>query len=283
MNAPAPKKANRQLLQSDITMKSTILLLILSLAVCWSPKAQAVDHNIWNVLLQKHVQVINSGNGTQVDYAGIAKEQEILQQYLQQMSSIPVTEFDNWPKTKQLAFLINAYNAWTVSLILTKYPALSTIKDLGSFFQTPWKKKFIPLLGEERSLDDIEHNLIRGSGRYNDPRIHFAVNCASIGCPALRAEAYRGEHLENQLEDAARNFLQDHQRNRYENATLKISSLFKWYKKDFAQGWRGAKTLDQFLALYHDSLQIPANQLARLKNGDINIVYLEYDWHLNDT
>ena len=264
-------------------MKVTILLLIISLTVCGSLKAQAVDHTTWNVLLQKHVHGINNGNGTQVDYAGIAKEQEILQQYLHQMSSITVTEFDNWPKSEKLAFLINAYNAWTVALVLTQYPDLSTIKDLGSFFQTPWEKSFIPLLGKERSLDDIEHNLIRGSGRYNDPRIHFAVNCASIGCPALRAEAYRGEHLEEQLENAARNFLQDRQRNRYENDTLKISSLFKWYTKDFAQSWRGAKTLDHFLSFYHDSLQIPANQLARLKNGDIIRVYLEYDWDLNDT
>lgn len=264
-------------------MKLTILLCIISLVGCWSPKAQAFDHNLLNVLLKKHVQIINNGNSTQVNYAGIAKEQDILQQYLQQMSTITVTEFDNWPQNEQLAFLINAYNAWTVALILTKYPDLSSIKDLGSFFQSPWKKNFIPLLGKERSLDDIEHNLIRGSGRYNEPRIHFAVNCASVGCPALRAAVYRGDQLEEQLENATKNFLQDHQRNRYENATLKISSLFKWYKKDFAQGWRGAKTLDQFLALYHDSLQIPANHLARLKNGDINIVYLEYDWQLNDT
>ena len=264
-------------------MKVTILLCIISLIGCWSPKAQAIDHHLWDMLLQKHVQVIMSGNSTLVDYAGIASEEDILQQYLQQMSSITVTEFDNWPKNEQLAFLINAYNAWTVALILTQYPDLSSIKDLGSFFQTPWKKNFIPLLGKKRSLDDIEHNLIRGSGRYNEPRIHFAVNCASIGCPALGTEAYRGDHLEEQLEEATKKFLQDHQRNRFEDNMLKISSLFKWYKKDFAQGWRGAKTLHQFLALYHTSLQIPANQLTQLKNGDIDILYLKYDWHLNDT
>lgn len=264
-------------------MKVAILFCIISLVGCWSPKAQAVDHHLWDGLLKKHVRAINNGNSTQVDYAGIAKENDTLQQYLQHMSLITVKEFDSWSKNEQLAFLINSYNAWTVALILTKYPDLSSIKDLGSFFQTPWKKRFIPLLGKERSLDDIEHNLIRGSGRYNEPRIHFAVNCASIGCPALRAEAYRADKLEEQLEEAATTFLQDHQRNRYENDTLHISSLFKWYKKDFAQGWRGAETLHQFLALYHDSLQIPADQLSRMKNGEFDIRYLEYDWQLNDT
>ena len=93
--------------------------------------------------------------------------------------------------------MINAYNAWTVEFILTKYPDLDSIKDLGSFFNSPWDKEFIPLLGKTVSLNDIEHGLIRGSDRYNDPRIHFAVNCASIGCPALREEAYTGDKLNN--------------------------------------------------------------------------------------
>ena len=139
-------------------------------------------------------------------------------------------------------------------MILTKCPDLESIKDLGSFFQSPWGKSFIPLLGGTRSLDDIEHGLIRGSGRYKDPRVHFAANCASIGCPSLRAEAYVGDRLDEQLEDAARSFLRDRSRNRLDEGELKVSSIFKWYRNDFEKGWRGKHSLAQFLAGYADSL-----------------------------
>lgn len=116
------------------------------------------------------------------------------------MSRVDQLEFDQWSTRQQLAFLINAYNAWTVELILEKWPDIDSIKDLGGIFSSPWRKEFISLLGEKRSLDNIEHDLIRGSGRYQDPRIHFAVNCASIGCPALRAEAYTGAKINQQLD-----------------------------------------------------------------------------------
>jgi hypothetical protein len=179
--------------------------------------------------------------------------------------------------------LINAYNAWTVELILTQYPGLESIKDLGSLFKSPWGKKFIPLLGEKRSLDDIEHNLIRGSGRYNDPRIHFAVNCASIGCPALKNQAYREDILEKQLEEATALFLSDKSRNRLSDGELQISSIFKWYREDFERGWRGAATLPQFLALYKDSLGLGNAGTGKLAAGNFAIRFLDYDWKLNST
>lgn len=113
----------------------------------------------------------------------------------------------------------------------------------------------MPLLGKTRSLDDIEHGLIRGNGKYNDPRIHFAVNCASIGCPALREEAYNATDLESQLQEQTVRFLSDMTRNIAQDNTLSVSSIFKWYGDDFEQGFKGANTLQQFLCntLKHSS------------------------------
>jgi hypothetical protein len=211
----------------------------------------------------------------------VARERQVLTDYLDRLSKVSREEFDSWTKDGQLAFLINAYNAWTVELILTRYPDLESIKDLGSLFKSPWKKKFIPLLGEKRSLDDIEHGLIRGSGRYNDPRIHFAVNCASIGCPALKNEAYREDILEKQLEEATMLFLSDKSRNKMTEGKLQVSSIFKWYREDFEDGWRGATTLSQFLALFKDSLGLSDTEADELAADNITITFLDYDWKLN--
>ena len=158
-----------------------------------------------------------------------------------------------------------------------------SIKDLGSLFQSPWKRRFILLLDGTRSLYDIEQGLIRGSGRYNDPRIHFAVNCASIGCPALRAEAYAADRMDAQREQSVTEFLSDRTRNRFEDGVLRMSSIFKWYRKDFEKKWRGAYNPGQFLALYRQSLGLYVDTANRLLAGDIAIEFLDYDWRLNAT
>jgi hypothetical protein len=244
-------------------------------------QTQAASANDWDALLKQHVRVLRGGQATEVDYAGFAADRARLQAWLAGTSKVTRAEFDRWGNPEQLVFLINAYNAWTIELVLTGYPRVQSIKDLGSFIQSPWKKSFIPLLGETRSLDDIEHGLIRGSGRYNEPRIHFAVNCASIGCPALRAQAYSAGQLEAHLEDATRQFLADRTRNRFESGTLKLSSIFKWYRKDFEQGWRNARSLGQFLTLYSGPLGLSAEVASRLADGQLDIAFLDYDWRLN--
>ena len=240
------------------------------------------DHGQWDTLLRNQVVVHEGGKTTKVDYRGMAQQQAVLTRYLDELTQVSREQFDSWHNTEQLAFLINAYNAWTVHLILTEYPDLQSIKDLGSFFQSPWKKKFFHLLGEKRSLDDLEHNLIRGSKRYNDPRIHFAVNCASIGCPALRNEAYSGEKLDAQLSDAAALFLSDKSRNGLNKGKLEISSIFKWYREDFESGWRGAVTLSGFLELYKDMLGLSDTEAGELAAGNLAVMFLDYDWQLND-
>ncbi|WP_369920130.1 DUF547 domain-containing protein [Marinomonas polaris] len=245
--------------------------------------ANGFDHSQWDTLLKQHVLLLNGGQASQVDYQGFADNKTQLESYLASLSQVSNAEFDTWSKSEQLAFLINAYNAWTVGLILTKWPDLGSIKDLGSFFSSPWSKSFIPLLGETHSLDDIEHTLIRGSDRYQDPRIHFAVNCASIGCPALRNEAFTGKRLDTQLDEQTRLFLEDRRRNRIDNDKLALSSIFKWYREDFEKGWKSYSSLEQFLVDHAADLSLTPEEVQKLKDKDMSIRFLDYDWSLNRT
>lgn len=261
-------------------MKSAFLALMVWL-VAASVQAAGFDHGTWNGLLQSHV--VAQGQSTQVDYAGMARERARLKTYLDALATVRPGEFDRWPKAERLAFLINAYNAWTVELVLTRYPDLRSIKELGGVFSSPWKKRFIPLLGQSRSLDDIEHGLIRAEGAYEEPRIHFAVNCASVGCPALRNEAYVGDQLDAQLEDATRRFLADRSRNRFNPVTqrLEVSKIFDWYRQDFERGWGGYAKISQFFARHADVLADTESIRRLLRAGQIRLTHLDYDWALN--
>lgn len=247
----------------------------------YADTAQKNLHADWTALLEQTISPINKGHSTAVDYSAFKNQESELQAYLDKLSEVSRAGFDAWSKEKQLAFLINAYNAWTVELILTKYPDLDSIKDLGGLFSSPWDKEFIPLLGKTVSLNDIEHGLIRGSKRYNDPRIHFAVNCASIGCPALREEAYTADKLEQQLTQQTERFLTDSSRNYFKGKTIYLSSIFKWYGEDFEVGFRGTKSIQSFLALYTDALKLDQQQVLGLKNQDFSVNFLDYDWKLN--
>ncbi|SEN14531.1 DUF547 domain-containing protein [Nitrosomonas marina] len=259
---------------------STVLLL------CWTSSlwAERFDHTAWDQLLRDHVVMINQGRASQVDYFAFLENRQTLQRYLQRLSAVSEHTFISWKKPEQLAFLINAYNAFTIELILTRYPELDSIKDLGSFLRSPWKKEFVPLFGKMLSLDEIEHGMIRKNGIYNEPRIHFAVNCASIGCPALLNQAFTGQKLEQQLEAVTKAFLEDRTRNRYNPSTarLEISKIFNWYSEDFESGWRGWHSLNQFLAHYADSLTDNEQDRQVVASGHFKVRYLEYDWQLND-
>lgn len=243
------------------------------------PAASAWLHAPWDDLLGRYV--VADGPGTLVDYAGLAADRDALRAYLADLGTVSRAEFDRWPPERQLAFLINAYNAWTVERVLEAYPDIDSIKDLGSLFTSPWEKAIAPLLGELRSLDDIEHGLIRGSGRYREPRIHFAVNCASASCPALQPRAWRGAELDAQLEAATRAFLSDRRHNRVVDGRLQVSRIFDWYGGDFATGWRDAHSVGQFLALYAEALGLSDTQRLALQAGELAIDYLPYDWELN--
>ena len=264
-------------------MQRTFLKCLLASLALLALQANAAgfDHSAWDGLLKQHVVPISDGHATQVDYAGFAKDRTKLKAYLTSLGAVQQSTFDSWPKNERLAFLINAYNAWTVEYILTKYPNIKSIKDLGSIIKSPWKKEFIPLLGKTMALDDIEQGLIRGSDTYAEPRIHFAVNCASIGCPALRTEAFTGERLAEQLDDSARDFLGDRSRNRVAGGKLELSSIFKWYREDFERGWGGYKSLYQFLGDYGSALGLNAADAQKVKAQSMKLSFLDYDWNLN--
>ena len=267
-------------------MKYSLSIIVAAILLATTHAALAFDQNhaAWDALLKRHVVVAQNGGSSGVDYAGFAPDQRALNAYVDGLSSVTQAEYRGWTREQQLAFLINAYNAYTVKLVLTRYPDLKSIKDLGSFLQSPWKIEFFRLLGAARSLDEVEHGLIRAPGVFDDPRIHFALNCASIGCPMLRDEAYVAERLDARLEDGVRRFLGDRSRNRYDPASgkLEVSRIFDWYKADFEKGSRGARSVAQFLARYAEILADDAAARAIVRQGQAQLRYLDYDWTLND-
>jgi hypothetical protein len=260
-----------------------LVSLFLMMPVIGSAETFDHEHGVWNLLLKEHVRWNPDHTASQVDYAQIKSNRVPLDLYLGKLSAVSRVEFDSFNRDQELAFLINAYNALTVKLILTEYPDLKSIKELGSFFSSPWKKKFFRLLGESQSLDGIEHGLIRGSGRYNEPLIHFAVNCASIGCPALLDEAYVAEKLDQQLLESTRSFLRDRSRNRFnaDVGTLEISSIFDWYAEDFGKGWRGYDSREDFFRTHADWITGDTKDVGRLVEGPLKVKFLDYDWDLN--
>ena len=269
-------------------MTHTVKIIVLVLGcLLVTGLAQAFDqqHSRWDALVKKHVIWIDDGVASQVNYRGFQQDQVELQAYLDSLSAVNEATFKSWAKPQQLAFLINAYNAFTVQLILTEYPDLQSIKDLGSFLRSPWKKEFFMLFGAQHHLDYIEHDLIRAPGVYNEPRIHVAVVCASIGCPALHDEAYVADKLDAQLEQGMRKFMADRSRNRYNVTTgqLEVSKIFDWYGDDFTKGHGGFDSVASVFARYADLLADDAEQQARIRNGEAKIIFLDYDWALNDS
>ncbi len=238
----------------------------------------------WTALLQKHLVLLRGGQASQLRYAGLAADRAALKRVLDGHSAVPEATFRAWAPAAQQAFLINAYNAFTVELILTRYPDLKSIRDLGTLFASPWKAKWVPLLGATRSLDDIEHGLLRARGVYDEPRVHFAVNCASIGCPMLREEAYTAARLPAQLAQQTDRFMADRTRNRWNAARgrLELSKIFDWYGEDFALGHQGIRSLKAFAAQHADRLADAPAERERLRGGAFDIAFLDYDWALND-
>ncbi len=212
-----------------------------------------VDHKSWDRLL--HSFVDEKGN---VDYRGFKKDSETLNQYLEQLGSNTVNE--NWSREKKLAYYINLYNAATVKLILNNYP-LASITDINK----PWDKAWIKYGGEFISLGEIEHKILR---KMNEPRIHFAINCASYSCPKLLNEAYTKDKLDEQLDRATKDFVNDPSRNIISENRVELSKIFKWYKKDFENNG----SLIVYLNKYLKSSISP----------DTKIEYLKYNWSLNE-
>ena len=243
-------------------MKSTILFL--TLAILAPAKLLAFDqtHAEFTSVLKSHV------NGTHVNYAGLKKSPDKLGSYLNTMAKVSESEFKGWSEDEEMAYLINLYNAATLKLVIDNYPVKS-IKDIGS----PWKKKVVKLFGNDRSLDFIEHDLLRKN--YNDPRIHFGVNCASIGCPPLRNEAFQASKLNKQLDEQAKAFLNDTSKNRVDasKGILYLSQIFDWFEGDFV---KKSGSVEKFVAPYFSD-----SNRKSIESGKLKIKYTDYDWSLN--
>jgi hypothetical protein len=261
-------------------MKSLIRLFILLGALLAGHAQAQFDHQYvaWDALLKKHVRWLPDNKQSRVDYAGFQADRAALKQVLDGLSAVPPAEFDGWTREQRMSFLINAYNGFTIELILTKYPDLKSIKDITSI-GSPWKRKFFRLLGQEQHLDWIEHEQLRP--KYGDPRVHAAVNCASIGCPALRPEAFAAARLDAQLEDGMQRFLADRTRNRVRAGRLEVSAIFKWFREDFERGQRGWNRVEDVFAAYATQLSERPEEQAQLRARSLPVDHLDYDWSLN--
>jgi hypothetical protein len=221
-----------------------------------------VDNSLYASLLSKYVK-----DGV-VDYQGFQDEEGRLDAYLKVLEG---TDTSKLSRDEQLAFYINAYNATTIKLILSSYPGIKSIWDLGGrFFNKPFDKKVVRIEGKTISLDDLEHGIIRP--RFKEPRVHFAVNCASKSCPPLISEPYQGSTLDEQLTAATRAFLNDREKNYLDGKKLYVSKIFKWFKKDFNDDVVGF-----FVQFADEELK---GKLVEDRDK-VKVKHLDYDWSLN--
>lgn len=259
-----------------------LIALIIAVAV---PAVAQVQHDGFSQLLADHVQPSVGGHSSRVNYRALKEDSARLDRYLTVLSAVSPAQYAAFDRREKLAFLINAYNAFTLRLVLDHYPGITSIKDIGGWFSSPWKLRFIPLLGDKLSLDDIEHQRLREPGVFDDPRIHFAVNCASVGCPSLREEAYTAAALDRQLDDQAQRFMSDRSRNRYnpQRQRLEVSKIFDWYEDDFTRGYRGHHSLKGFLAGFSQQLADEPSARNAIREKQLSVSFTDYDWRLNDS
>lgn len=260
--------------------KLTALTLCCALASVAQAAPIDQQYATFDSLLHKHVQWLPDQSQSRTDYTGLKADRAPLHKVLAELSSVTQGEFDRWTGQQQMAFLINSYNAFTLELILSKYPELKSIKDLGSLIQSPWKKKFFNLLGGERNLDWIENEMLRA--KYKDPRIHVGINCASIGCPALRPESYTAAKIDAQLADGLARFLSDKTRNRYRDGKLEVSEIFKWFGEDFEKGNKGYRQVADVFASHASQFSADPAIQAAIRAKTVPVGFLPYDWKLND-
>lgn len=244
-----------------------IVLVLIFTQACKVPEynstAKPISHKQWDALLQKHVD-----EAGWVDYEGFIKDSLALHKYLDLLSAHHPNE--SWSRNQKMAYWINAYNAFTVDLITRHYP-VESIKDIKKgipFVNTVWDIKFIEIEDRTYDLNNIEHGILRP--KFSDPRIHFAVNCASVSCPKLNNRAYEADSLNEQLDDAAAAFLNDPSRNNLVARPIRLSSIFSWFSGDFK---KEEKNIVSYVNRYAID-EIPE---------DVEVEYLDYDWRLNES
>lgn len=236
-------------------MKSILFLFAFSSIVYASEKP---DHGIWDRYLNNYV----TENGA-VDYKGMKLKMDSLDAYLIQLrDKAPQTD---WSKNEKMAFYINAYNAYTIKFILSKYP-VESVKDISFSGKDLWSFKMANIGGTNYTLNQIENDILR---KMDEPMIHFAINCGAVSCPKLLNKAYFPDNLNSQLTAAAKAFINNSKHNIISEKKIQISEIFNWYAADFIEE---GKTLIYFLNKFSD---ITINANAKIE-------YLPYDWSLND-
>ncbi len=260
-----------------------------------APSIANFDHNYSSVtsILSKSVKLVAGGKKSIIDYNALSKA-EVNSVANQMLSLSENTVMKKFTKKQRLAYFVNLYNILTIKLIKDNYKDAkkgNSIKKIW-LFKSPWDQSFFTLFGKKHTLNNIEHGFIRGdkSGfkqstkEYNDPRIHFAVNCASKGCPALLNKAFTASNLETLFQTTMVSFLKDRDRNYVKDGkNLYLSPIFKWYKKDFSRGLKGYKSLKDFAAKNAGHLTSNPNEIALIKAKKMSIKFSDYDWTLNDS
>lgn len=238
----------------------TLIISSSGLAAVFNP-----SHALLDQVLKTYVK------DARVDYAALKAHPRELDRYLDQVAAVREADFKGWSEPQQIAFLVNAYNAYTLRLILDHYP-IKSIKDIGHFWSGPWDQPVVHLFGKTMTLNNVEQGMLRKA--YHEPRIHFALVCASIGCPPLRSEAYVASRLDEQLEDQVRRFLANRSKNRVDAAdqTVYLSPIFKWYAADFE---KKSGSVLAFLKPYWPATPPAGYDAFKIRSTD-------YDWSLNE-
>lgn len=253
-----------------------------------APRLPPFDHDYGRYadLLHRHVV------GTRVDYRGLARTQPQLDRIVERLGLVSTSQLTTWTRDQRLAYWVNAYNVFTLQAIIRHYPIQNRwftvfgIVPPNSIKQIPgvWNRLSWPAAGTERTLDDIEHGVIRPD--YDEPLIHFAVNCAAVSCPPLRSEPYVSVRLGHQLAQAARDFLNSQHGLQIDGSALRVSGIFNWYGEDFVARYadrgpsNGEATERGILGVVATYGPPKASRLAL--SGEAKIGFLDYDWGLND-
>jgi hypothetical protein len=232
---------------------------------------QRIERGPWNEFLKKYLQAPHPSGVHRVAYARVSPEdRKTLKDYLDKLQSVPISAYN---PAEQRAYWINLYNALTVQVVLSHYPVKS-IRDIsispGLFSSGPWDAKLLVIEGEKLSLNDIEHRILRPIWR--DPRLHYAVNCASLGCPNLQPEAYSAGNAEALLEKGAREYINHRRGVTIKNGKLTVSSIYQWFKDDFG----GSRE-----ALLQHWLKYAEAGLADTLKAYRGALDHDYDWRLN--
>src|SRR5918992_931522 len=233
--------------------------------------AQKIDHGAWDRLLKKYLVAPHPSGINRVHYGSVLPEdRKALKSYLETLQSLPISAYN---RAEQKAYWINLYNALTVEIVLSRYP-VESIRDIGIspglFSRGPWDAKLLTIEGEKLSLNDIEHRILRPIWR--DPRLHYAVNCASLGCPNLQPEAYTAENTEALLEKGAPDYINHSRGVALKKGRLTVSSIYDWFKEDFGTT---REALMQHWLKYADS---DVGTALKGYSGGLNY---NYDWRLN--